>query len=317
MTIRLSKQEKDTIEELYKTKNFTFKELSCLYPVSSQAIRMLLKRRGFKGESQSILQRKYRIDETFFDNINTQEKAYFLGILYADGYNNTDRYSVNLNLKESDKEILVKLNNLVQPDKPLQFINMQTNRLNGINVSDQYRLVIANKHISKRLVELGCIKTKTFKLKFPKESILPENLYSHFIRGYSDGDGSIGYTKKKHNGFFNLVGTKEFLNIIENILKTELNIKVGYSIRHPERNHNITQLSVGGNLQILTVLDWIYNDCSICLNRKFLKYKEIKKHQKILSQIRLCKIEGCNEKHEAKGLCRKHYRKMIYDTTGF
>ena len=61
-------------------------------------------------KTQSELKRKYPIDETFFDIINTQEKAYTLGLLYADGYNNTDRNSVNLSLKESDKEILEKDN---------------------------------------------------------------------------------------------------------------------------------------------------------------------------------------------------------------
>ena len=49
-----------------------------------------------------------KINKNFFNKIDTEEKAYFLGFLYADGYNNTDRNSVALSLKEDDKEILEK-----------------------------------------------------------------------------------------------------------------------------------------------------------------------------------------------------------------
>ena len=68
-----------------------------------------MRRNGYKAKSQSELQRKYNIDETFFDVIDTEEKAYFLGLLYADGCNATNRNAVILSLKEDDKEILEKI----------------------------------------------------------------------------------------------------------------------------------------------------------------------------------------------------------------
>src|SRR5690606_4239788 len=135
------------------------------YPISLTAINGLLRRNGYKAKSQSELQRKYNIDETFFDVIDTEEKAYFLGFLYADGYNNTDRSSVALSLKEDDKEILEKLNNLLQPNKPL-----------GHKKSGQTALLISNKHISQRLVELGCHRAKTYTLVFPSEEQVPKHL---------------------------------------------------------------------------------------------------------------------------------------------
>lgn len=252
------------------------------YNISTVALLGLLHRRNIKIRSASQTSREYPIDETFFDNIDTQEKAYFLGILYADGYNNTDRNAVNLGLKENDKEILVKLNNLLQPAKPLQFVNMKSNRKQEIKSSDQYRLVIANKHISKRLSELGCVKAKTFKIVFPEW--LNKNLIQHFIRGYFDGDGCLSWSfpRKALQGCCSIVGTEQFCKSIKNHLLKFLKINCCISIRHPERKNNIRTLTIGGNCQIMAFLQYIYQNSCIHLNRKYVKYELfVKKFQEL------------------------------------
>ena len=95
---RLTHREKTELFAKYETGKYTAVDLAKEYPVSSTAISALLKRHGYKSKTQSELQRKYEVNESFFDVIDTEEKAYFLGFLYADGYNNTDRNSVNLSL---------------------------------------------------------------------------------------------------------------------------------------------------------------------------------------------------------------------------
>ena len=82
---RLTHKEKSELFAKYETGKYTAVDLAKQYPVSSTAISALLRRHGYKSQSQSELQRKYKIDETFFDVVNTEEKAYFLGFLYADG----------------------------------------------------------------------------------------------------------------------------------------------------------------------------------------------------------------------------------------
>ena len=67
--------------------------------------------------------RKYPIDTAFFDNIDCEKKAYFLGFLYADGFNDESRGITRLQLQERDKQILEDLNILIQPTKPLQFVD--------------------------------------------------------------------------------------------------------------------------------------------------------------------------------------------------
>lgn len=118
--------------------------------------------------------RKYEINEDFFDEFNTQEKAYFLGILFADGYNNYDKGNIRLSLQEGDIQILNDLKELlyVNNDKPL-------GRSKKENCNDLLYLDLTNKHISSELKDLGMVQNKTFLITFPKIS---NNLYNHFIR---------------------------------------------------------------------------------------------------------------------------------------
>ena len=260
---RLSHREKTELFAKYETGKFTAADLAKEYPISSTAINGLLRRHGYKAKSQSELQRKYNIDETFFDVIDTEEKAYFLGFLYADGYNNTDRNSVALSLNEDDKEILEKLNNLLQSNKPLQYVELKS-----ANSSNQYRLVIANKHISQKLVELGCDKAKTYSLMFPSEKQVPRHLIRHFVRGYFDGDGCVS------NRVFSMVGTECFLISVQKIMIDKLGLtKTKFDKRHKNRENNITSIRYCGSGNIRKIMEWFYADATIYLGRKYDKFK--------------------------------------------
>jgi len=65
---------------------------------------LLEKHRIQKSVSQA--QRKYSLNENYFDEIDTSNKAYILGFLYADGYNNRINNTVVLSLFKQDREIL-------------------------------------------------------------------------------------------------------------------------------------------------------------------------------------------------------------------
>ena len=294
---RLSHSEKSQLFEMFETGNYSGNQLSKYFPISQVAINNLLRRNGYDAKSASELQRKYPIVEDFFDNIDTEEKAYFLGFLYADGYNNTDRNSVNLSLKEDDKEILEILNNLLQPNKPLQYVEIK-----DTNSSNQYRLVIANKHISQKLVELGCVKAKTHTLTFPTEEQVPSCLIRHFVRGYFDGDGSVSGDKQKQ---FCFVGTMDFLLPLQQILIKELNFsKTKLDRRHKDRDNNIRSLRYCGVNQCITFRDWLYKDATIYLERKKKIFDSCTSFERV---ERKCSVDGCDKKHFGNGYCKNHY----------
>ena len=264
---RLSHSEKSQLFEMYETGNYSGNQLTNYFPVSQVAINNLLRRNGYDAKSASELKRKYPIQEDFFDKIDTQEKAYILGLLYADGWNQTDRNVVGIGLKESDKEILDKITSLIQPTKPLGYYKKNKLKRGFENSQNEYRLVIANKRISERLVELGCGKAKTHNLTFPTEEQVPSCLIRHFVRGYFDGDGSVSGDKQKQ---FNLVGTINFLLPLQQILIEELGFsKTKLDQRYKERDNEIRSLRYCGINQCITFRDWLYKDATIYLERKY------------------------------------------------
>ena len=135
------------------------------------------------------------------------------------------------------------------------------------NSKNQYRITINNKHISERLVELGCGKAKTSILKFPTNEQVPQYLIQHFVRGYFDGDGSVSNGKWFK---IDIISTSEFLSDLQCILKESINInitKLNYSRKY-SKEVNIVTLNIGGRLQCIRFKEWLYKDATIFLERK-------------------------------------------------
>lgn len=238
--------------------------------------------------------RTYPLNETFFDNINTEAKAYFLGFLYADGCNHTEKGCVSLSLQEKDKEILEKLSRLLQPSKPL---HKYRNTAGFKTSNSQYKLVISSRHISNRLVELGCVKQKTMILVFPDTNQVPESLQKHFIRGYFDGDGCV-----ESNGV-SMVGTLRFCSSVKDIVK--INLGVNFYLRF-KGNYPTTEISTKAK-QGRIFLKWIYSDSTIHLQRKYEKYLIQLNYEHSLKKLRKCSVIDCNNIQRSVNYCQHHY----------
>jgi len=220
--------------------------------------------------------KKYEINENYFDIIDNEHKAYTLGFLYADGYNEEKRNIVKITLEEKDIEILKIIRAPICPDKPIRYYKY---KYKSGNSKPQYSFVIDNSHISKRLHELGVVQSKSFKLDFP--TFLDKLLLTHFIRGYFDGDGCItkSYSKKYPNASkyqISFISTDKFIKGLQMFLYDNIGVNIHkLQIRHPDRNNNTRSLTIGGNLQVEKILNLIYKDSSIHLDRKYRKYIEL------------------------------------------
>jgi len=232
------------------------------YRIDSSSISKLLSRRNITKYSRSHINRRYQINEKFFDNIDSEIKAYFLGILYADGCNVSNSNAIKLSLRESDREILEKLKSFVTPNKPLTYLLTK-------NCENQYALIICSKYMSEKLAQLGCQPKKSLILEFP--DWLDSNLISHFIRGYFDGDGYLSCVRATNNWKFSILGTEQFCKSIQMILQNKLNIKSSIY-----KQKNIWELRTNGNKQTRKIMDWLYCDSNYYLVRKYNKYLQFK-----------------------------------------
>src|SRR5574343_1528145 len=163
-------------------------EISNITGLHRTSITRILKRNGIARRSLSKSHQKYEINEYFFDIIDSEEKAYVLGFIYADG--NLTRNQLEICIQEGDKDILEKISKLIYPKgKPLGYRPSRDTKFNDITYSckPQYRLTIINEKIKNSITKLGVTPNKSLNITFPKN--IEKKFHRHFIRGYFDGDG--------------------------------------------------------------------------------------------------------------------------------
>ena len=250
---------------LYIDENYSSYDIAKIYNVDSTEILLLFKKNGYDTKSFSVANRKYNINENYFDKIDTQNKAYFLGLLWSDGCNFVKKNAIILSLQETDKHILDSFNKEIESNRPLRFENRNDKNPNWKNA---YILRINNEHMSHVLESYGMVQNKSLILEFPKK--LPKELYPHFIRGYFDGDGCIPYSMVDYST--NMVGTKEVLSEFQKILDKQ-GIKATLRI-HTNNEKNTYVLRTNSKLNSKLFLDYIYHDSELYLYRKMDLYKK-------------------------------------------
>ena len=200
-------------------------------------------------------------DFNIFNKIDTEEKAYWLGFLYADGYitNSKGNCRVSLCLKKDDYEHVLKFKNFLNiPNE----ITLKTNKM-----GDAYRITFRNKQIVSDLINLGCVPNKSLILKFPTSEQVPNNLIRHFMRGYFDGDGYLGLrTNNKFKIRGSILGTEEFVLEFLKVLSIDKN---------PKKCNNIFTFEFR-YLELLKFCEFVYDDCTVYLERKYQIFKNSK-----------------------------------------
>lgn len=251
-----SKDEVTNMYDMYLN-GANVEEISDIYGCNRLSIYNLFHRYGFNLVDDR--HRVYSVDDTYFDNVDTSNKAYILGFLWADGHNNTRKGIVEMRLQERDKHILDDISDEMHNERPLYYI-----REKGSNQQDTYKICITSRQISDALLSYGMPSNKTYILEWPKH--LRDDLIPHFLRGFTDGDGSIG------SSFVEWVGTKMMMEKIQEILFAHLGISCTIC---NTRTDIIKTIKIGRKKYIQAILEWIYKDADLKLNRKFMKYQEI------------------------------------------
>lgn len=208
--------------------------------------------------------RKYNFNENYFDVIDCQEKAYWLGFFAADGYNHLSKNCIEFRLHKQDKEILEKFKSCINATNP---INLYKNTYCS--------LLLYSEHLCKKLAEYGLGQAKTYTLQLPK---LNGEYMRHFIRGYFDGDGCFSVTKRTdrtENSLtyqFNITGMEEPLKIIQEYLVSNIDIK-NNGLKRRKSTIAVT-IHYSGRIVCSKILNFLYKNATIYLQRKYDKYKK-------------------------------------------
>lgn len=268
--IIFSEEEKEKIVKMYVEEKLSTPKIGKIMNCSYNKIVRILDEFGIKRINNGL--RKYKLDENYFDIIDTPNKAYILGLFFADGCNFPPKRTVFISLQESDKDLLEKIRNEIHSECPLKFVDQSKREANGYTYNNMYTLNMYSAHMCSALEKLGAVKNKSLILEYPN---IPPELQSHFLRGYFDGDGSIHqYIKSENNKQITLTftSTKNFCEKAKEIIENTLGIHC--AIYDSSCHNGITKVLTITGSAAKKLLNWMYNDADLYLERKYNRYIE-------------------------------------------
>lgn len=243
---------------------------------------MNVQTRGYKEQS-SYMRKKFPRNSHYFSKEQfNEDRAYWLGFMYADGCvhkpeeKGYKKNVVSISLK--DKEHLKKFGDA-----------LETNNKISDSVTDgkfkqptkTYHFSIVDEQIWEDLNSLGCVPNKTYIMN--ELPTLEEKYMSHFIRGFFDGDGSLHYKyntiasgEKRPCARISFTGTWGFIEAIKEFLVEQGFVDENRKIS--KGNTPITcQLQISNQEDVYDLLEYLYKDSeeSTRLDRKHELYREM------------------------------------------
>ncbi|MDQ2998799.1 MAG: hypothetical protein M3R61_17345 [Chloroflexota bacterium] len=198
-----------------------------------------------------------QVKRDYFKIIDTDEKAYWLGFLAADGaiYGNDRQYSVTLDLQQDDLHWLERFRDTIAPDATIT-----THGIRSCSVS------IGSKEMYQDLIALGVGPRKSNTLAWPR---VPESFAIPFLLGYFDGDGSFIRRKDRDAWQWMLLGTYPFLCVAREIIQAQGHIILREPVQaHKGRSPFLFRINASHDRAI--AIDRILNASGLGMPRKHL-----------------------------------------------
>lgn len=262
----LNKEDEQNICELY-LKGLTSTEIYEQYYKDKvgcqEMIQKVVKNYGIarKGGYKNL------INHSYFENIDTPDKAYFLGLLLTDGNVHYDKREANrrpaiqIMLKGEDRHILEKFKQELMSD----------NKITTYNKNGRFEcgLVVHSFQMAKDLEKYNIIPNKTFLIhKMPD---VPKQYMRDLIRGIFDGDGTVYILTKDSKLRFGFYGTHDLVADVINFLHKEIDLPLN-KITDKE---TVSFITFGLLHQIRAFYNYIYYSSEVtCLARKRNKFEE-------------------------------------------
>jgi hypothetical protein len=254
-------EQEQSVIDLYNSGVSTPK-IAKQFGCSDQSVINVLKRNNIPvGKKYSY--RKYLLREDMFDVIDTEEKAYWLGFIYADGCINKEMTTLSIGLSAVDAEHLEKFRDIISPGKPVYRDTRMAEWKGKKKLAYKATLSIWSRNISLSLHDVGVSKERQEPEKL--FAAIPDRLFCHWLRGYFDGDGSAA----THVCRIALVGEYKLLKWIESKLDEFISIGAGRAIYYPRNKRRVVgSIYFGGKSTTKAIGEFIYRDASVFLERK-------------------------------------------------
>lgn len=209
---------------------------------------------------------KNLIDHNYFENINTPEKVYFLGLLLTDGNVHYDKRkanrqpSIQIALKGEDVAILRKFRQELQSDNKIS-IYTGDGRFECV-------FIVRSLKMAQDLERYDIKPRKTFLInKMPN---VPKQYMRDLVRGIFDGDGTVYILTKEQKLRFGFYGTHNLIQDIINFLHDE----IGLPLNKITDKETVSFIAFGRSEQIKAFYNYIYYSSEVtCLKRKRDKFE--------------------------------------------
>lgn len=262
---------KQEIIKYYLSQPMTMKQVEDKYELSHPTITKILK--DVPRYSKAKLNNP-NANERFFKNIDSEEKAYFLGLLISDGNvfkDSTGRQaSISITLDLNDEYILQKFK---------EVLNVNTSISKDGKGCGQ--IAIRSNLMADDLKQYGVVPRKSYITYLPK---INDIYMSHLIRGILDGDGSIlakpSPKQDGHNRYLHSIsfcGSHQLMEDIAKYLYNNLQLKQPIQV-YDYQDKNLSDIHIQNYEDMEKVGDWLYKDATIYLIRKNNIYNLFKEH---------------------------------------
>jgi hypothetical protein len=292
---------------------------------TSSNISQWTKRYGIREEFLNNLGNKYRGNKYKCDfdvfSEDSERSFYIAGVLSADGnvrYNKG--YQTRLSVSYKDIEWLEDIKKAINSDYNIKRSKRGIRTFpNGksYNCGDLATLSIYSKRIFTDLQRFNIVPNKTKTIKFP-EWLKNHKLIHHFMRGLSDGDGTFHCKKNKKSISFGFCGSIDMVTNYNNLLVKNCNLQTtDKKVQIASAIENYATIAYGGNGVCANIFDFLYQDATIFLKRKYLVAKQAKEWRQVIrknyskSDI-IEAAQKCNSIKEMGYLLKISYRGVYF-----
>lgn len=264
MSKHLTNQTRNEIIKTYLSKPMTLSELSSISGYSIPTLIKVLDDNHISRYSRTKLFSP-NINESFFECIDTEEKAYFLGLILADGcvYTKKNKHLLSITLKDEDAYIIERFIEAIHSNRKLTG--------DGRGCSE---IQIHSEKMVNDLAKYGIVDNKSLNTIMPH---INNTLMCHFVRGVFDGDGNANFakpTKRRHHKKTIRFCQGSYIFLEE--LKTTLHKQTGTTIPNTfKEKENLWSISYGSNQDMTLLIEYMYENATIKLERKWLRCKLI------------------------------------------